>query len=474
MASIARGAGELTERGWLARCVAIVLGGVALRAALLAGALGIRPIRDEIFYLEFALTWFEYGVYTSGRAPGFPWFLAQLMSIFGDATVTSAKVIQVSVLAPVVGASVIALGTVCFDRRTGLVAGLLWALYLPLASFTHLIWPETLFLALFVPAIALLVAGFDARVTARSLLLVAVGGALIGLACLVKESALFLAPLVAALGFWRMGFSRRALAAAATLVLAVAVVIVPWTLRNAETYHRFAPLGMTLGTNCYFGLNAEYKNFDYTRRLLREAYPDEHWVRRAFFPEGPDGWERSELAHRVDRNSEETRRGLAYALEHPGFMVRTRIKKLADFVTPKSFVLRHVHLDLYEGWMATPAVRRSLSIVAPGMVVALLLLGAGGAIYRGGEARGAWILFAIIAYFSVLSLLVSMSRFRAPLLPALLVLAAAWLTGRRASAPAGRTRHAAFALIVVVLGFLWTLNADGLVHMASAAWEAAP
>ena len=83
-------------------------------------------------------------------------------------------------------------------------------------------------------------------------------------------------------------------------------------------------------------------------------------------------WARSSAPNVIDRLAENTRRGRAYALQHPGFTARTRLKKLADWATPLSFFVRHYALERYHGSLAEPAVRRVLIVGA--VVLPLLVL----------------------------------------------------------------------------------------------------
>jgi hypothetical protein len=255
------------------------------------------------------------------------------------------------------------------------------------------------------------------------------------------------------------------------LVLACAVVLAPWTFRNLETYGRFAPVGVTLGENAFLGLNGSYLNYDYTRDLLA-AYPDDHWVVRTFTAPREDAWERSQLENPVERSGADLRAGVRYMAARPGYFLVTRVKKIADALTPMSFVLRHAYLDLYEGWLAAPSVRRAMAIVAPLSVMALLLLTAAAACYLPRWGPGGWVAGVTLAYFLLTCLLVSMSRFRAPMLPILFAMSGALLADLGAVRTASRRRHAAFAACALGLAGLWSLNADVVWFAVRSIWGA--
>jgi hypothetical protein len=464
--------------------LAILLLGLSLRVALLLGALGIDPIRDEIAYLDLALDWNELGVFHGGQAPGYPWFLAAMMRALGPASLDAVKWVQVLAFAPVVGWSVFALARRLYGAKAAAAAGILWALHLPLAGFTHLHWTETLFLACFGPALLLFLAGLEgdrpaagagsaaapvgAGSTDRAAAALAGAGILLGAAALLKESATWLPPLLALL-LIRRNEPGASLRRALTFLLGAAVVVAPWTARNVETHGRLAIVGTTIGENAYLGLNGRYVNFDYTRDLIA-AYPEDHWVTRTFSPARDDAWERSDLPNAVDRSAADVRAGIAYMAARPGYFLATRVRKIADAVTPMSFLLRHLHLDLYDGWLRAPAVRRALAVLAPLGVMALLLATVAACCYL-PPPPGGRVLLATSLYFAATWLLVSMSRFRAPLLPAMLALSGALLADPGAVRRASRARHCAFAAGAATLAGLWTLNADGVLLAVRGIWE---
>lgn len=470
-------------RPWLLWAAFWVAFGVALRLALLGLAGESELHHDEANYIYLALGWSHFGVLQDAERylwpPLWPWTLRQALEGFGRHGLWVSKLCLVFTSASV-GASVVGLAARLGDKRSGLVAGALWALYLPLAAYTHMGWAEPLFLVFFAPALYLLVAAEqDAGRSADRKLLAA--GLCVGVALLTKSSALFLLPiLIAGLalsrgrGAWREGLRRAAL-----LGLAIAVPLVPWTLRNAEVYGRFVPSGISLGANAFNGLNAHDLNFDVlplTRRpgkaptllgLSRPAFasrhPDEAWPTAA------------EIPNTADRNAEEWRRGLAWVREHPFDFLRTRVKKLADFVAPTSYFVRHLGLRRYPGPLGKPFLRRVGTLWAMAAAALLMFLALPGVrvAWRTGR-RGTWVLLACAVYFPATSLLVASSRFRVPWLPVLLVFCALALgtrgaEGRLAGLGPGAGRRLVLAGWALLLG-LWWVDLPELRLCLEAAW----
>lgn len=470
---------EAQQTAWW-RLAAIWCGvGVLFRLTLLLLAGEPELHQDEANYVYLALGWSRFGVLGDAERylwpPLWPWTLRQCFELFGREGLFAAKLLLVFTSASV-GASVVGVAARLANLRVAKLAGALWAFYLPLAGFTHLLWAESLFLAFFAPALYELITaqsrrGADAE---RRLLL---AGLLMGASLLVKESALFLVPLLAVglllpqgAGCWRSGARRSSL-----FVLACAAVLAPWTARNYEVYGHFAPSGISLGANVYNGLNAHSLNFDVLPLTRREGRPPslQGISREAFQPRAKDhAWlTAAEIPNTAQRSSVEMRRGLAWAWSNPRDLVVTRVKKLADFVLPTSYFVRHQGLRRYPGPLGETFPRR-LSVAIAMLSAALLLLLAIPGVRLACQLKppGSWVLLVTAGYFLATSLLVSSSRFRVPMLPALLILAALTLC-----APPGERlgRGKARALTCTAwaaLAMLWWIDLPELRVILEAAW----
>ncbi len=75
---------------------------------------------------------------------------------------------QEVLLSGIEGASVVLLADWLFSRRAAFVGGLLWAGCLPLVAYTHFLWPETLFLFLFLSLLLPAVFLFNHAARARA------------------------------------------------------------------------------------------------------------------------------------------------------------------------------------------------------------------------------------------------------------------------------------------------------------------
>jgi 4-amino-4-deoxy-L-arabinose transferase-like glycosyltransferase len=455
--------------------------GVGLRAAFLLLASELEYQSDEANYVYLAMTWEHFGFYSDSYRyywpPGYPFLLKTAIQVAGTSATEVFKWVQV-VMSVSVGMTTMLFARRLFSDRAAKIAGLLWALYLPLIAYTHFLWSETIFLALFLPCCYLLLRACQEPERARDRQFVLAGLLMAGILYL-KDAPLYLLPILTIVTIWmarplgiQEGIRRGALFLMTTLVC-----ILPWTLRNYEVYGRVVPIGSSLGENVYVGMNESYKNFDLTaldRSTLGVTPPSDlarPWTVRSV---PGSNWRRAEeILNTADRLKENTARGLTYASEHPGWFVRTRLKKLADLVAPITFFNRHQGLGHYAesgsalgmGWLRDILV--IWAFLCP-IFLLLISLPAIALILPGGAARA--VIGSVLLYFSATSLLVSMSRFRIPMVPFLIILAAGLLAGttRRKTI----TAKIGAALSLLALGFLWWVNLPETLQFIRVTWDA--
>lgn len=459
---------EMAPRGFERAWIAPLAVGLALRAAYLAGAWTLPPIADEITYLEQARDLRELGVYGGKWAPGNAAVLAVLSWLFGEGAPQAARVLHVLLSVPVAVATM-ALARVAFGARAGRVAGWVHALYLPLVGFTHTLWPETTFLALFLPALVLLARFAEGGREATRATTLPLAGALLGAAVLFKESGLYLVPLAA---LWVAAFARvergHAAVCAAVFAGSALAVLVPWTMRNWDAYRRVVPVGLTLGVNSWHGLATRYTNFDHPGLALEQVYPPESFTHRAFLADPPPTWRRAKERNAADKDRADFRRGLAFAVEHPLYFLRTRVVKLADYVTPLSFLVRNYRLDAYGPPVSSPAVRRAAvawSVLSVPLFMVLSVL----ALARRRAAPGARpLIVLVLLYFVATGLFVAMSRYRAPIEPVLVACAAGLVAGTPV-AP-GRIARVVAPACIALLAALWIVGWPALWLGIEQAW----
>jgi 4-amino-4-deoxy-L-arabinose transferase-like glycosyltransferase len=459
---------------WL---IPLVTAGVLIRLTFLALAGRLEPFADESNYLYLGILWNRFELYSdSGRylwPPGYPFLVSRALSIFGSGGVMSLKLFQV-LCSAIVGGCTILLARRVFNDRAARFAGVLWCIYLPLIGFTHYLWPETLFLALFLPSLYLLLLWWqNGDLRNRSAQLLAASGVIFGLAILVKEIGLFLLPVLSCLILLRAKDSppRYRFGVALLFFLAATVVITPWMLRNFEVYGRFVPGGATVGKNMLMGLNSDYRNIDYPRRHRAKIARANHRVQEVLIGRQPEGWRQSSEINVIDRASDNVSRGLAFSRQNPGFVLRSRLKRLADWSSPMSFFLRHYGLERYHGGLDHVWVRRFLIGIAV-MVPVLVLVGAiPGLFLSVRDPSTRWFLIGVLAFFVLAGgMLNASTRYRIAVEPLLIVCAAGFYSGAglpwrgKSSGMLGALFGSAFLLT------LWALNWREVLAYLSLIW----
>jgi Tfp pilus assembly protein PilF/4-amino-4-deoxy-L-arabinose transferase-like glycosyltransferase len=305
---------------WPAALAALGVAAFAIRAAnvvalssspFLTALIGDSLQFDILAKRVLAGDWVNSGIYYQGQL--YPYFLAMVYAIVGQDPV-AVRLVQ-SAIGAVACVLLAAAGAGFFDRRSGLAAGILVALYPPAIFFDALIQkssPDLLFVALLLLALAACL-----REPKAAWLLV--GGVAIGALSWNRENARILLPLVIAwllLQFRGTPLTRRA-QWAAVVTLGVAAVLGPVTVRNFRLTGEFVLTTSQSGPNFYIGnhlgASGGYEplapgrgNFEYERqdairiaeaasgRSLSSTEVSDYWWRRTFVDirQDPVAWVR--------------------------------------------------------------------------------------------------------------------------------------------------------------------------------------
>jgi 4-amino-4-deoxy-L-arabinose transferase-like glycosyltransferase len=232
-----------------------LLAAVTLRLLFILRFPGVTT--DSFIYGDIAKNWLLHGVYgVSGsngpdptwiRLPGYPAFLAGVFALFGMEHYNAVLFLQLMV--DIGTCFLIAdLARQVMGTRAANIAFLLAALCPFLANYTAAALTETLEIFFTVAALDAMVLGLD-RQKLRTLWPWIVCGLAIGAAILLRPDG---GLLLAAIGLylaWCIGQRIRAgehyrhfVLAGFTVLLFALAPLVPWTLRNFHTFHRFEPL----------------------------------------------------------------------------------------------------------------------------------------------------------------------------------------------------------------------------------------
>ncbi|MFT6040363.1 MAG: 4-amino-4-deoxy-L-arabinose transferase-like glycosyltransferase [Planctomycetota bacterium] len=336
-------------------------------------------------------------------------------------------------------------------RRAALASGLIWSLYGPVLFF------ETRLLGV---SVALLLAVLTLGLVLRYLRAPGIGlaiaaGLAAGVLALVRPNTLLSIPaialvMIAALKTAQCTSLRARVAPAIAFGLAALVAIAPALWKNHEAEGEWIPLTANGGINFYFGNN-----------------PASHGTFHAPGPEwGSIGGQRQTS---IDLASEATGtamshgeassfwfgQGRDYLVEQPGAAAKLWLLKLADCLSSTEYGIQYnIH--------AARAVAPSLWIAGLPFGALLFLAALGmAAVLRGKSLdRGAWLLVLAWIGAGLVSALLyfTYSRFRLPLLPALMPFAGLGMLALLSKA--NRPRPAAL-LVAAALAAVSFLPAEG-------------
>jgi 4-amino-4-deoxy-L-arabinose transferase-like glycosyltransferase len=361
---------------------------------------------------------------TAFRAPLWPATLAGVYAV--SEPLTSDRRLAGRVANALLGTVAVALmgfiATRLWGRRPGLLALGLGAVCLPLVMIGGSLLTETLFVLIELGAVAAAVMAVGSPHRVRWAV---VAGMLVGAAALTRTNGIvLLLPLAWALWGPPPRWSWRGVAPVAVLLAATAVVIAPWTIRNAEAMDAFVPVSTETGS-------ALAGTYNHTAQTAPNNPRTWHWPARV--PE-------LQPALRKPMTEPQRQRQLIqiawdYIKGHPGAPLATVATNTARFFGlggPRWWRYSAHTIDIPE--TAADAAFGWLVLMAP-----FVLIGIVAAWRRGGPA---WLWLAPVLLLLSAAVVVGETRFRAPVDPFLVLLAAlgadAVLTWFRRPADASR------------------------------------
>lgn len=403
------------------------------------------PLADSRVYLEWARQIVAGDLWSRSQgafyqAPLYPYFLAAVSGLAGE-SLAAIRLAQALIGALGCGLLTVA-GRLLFDRPTGVLAGVLLALYAPAVFTESLIQKEALAVAL-AAALLLSLALAGRREPVWPWL---AAGVALGALSLLRENALLLAPVLAG---WLL-LSRRDPPAAGThdrgprvlaFLTGMALVLVPVAVRNAAFGGGLALTTSQAGPNFYIGNHAGATG-SYVPLLAGRSDP-------AF--ERRDATELAEQAEGRKLAPGEVSsywlgRALAFAGEEPGAWLALLARKA--WMVMHRFELADTE-DLYLFRQASPLLT-ALSWL--GNLGVLLPLAVGGVVLTWSRRRELAPLYLTAATLLLsVALAFVFSRYRLPAVPALALLAAAGLRDAWLRARAGKLRSLAPATLAVAL-----------------------
>ncbi len=173
---------------------------------------------------------------TSWSAPIYPYLMAGVYRVFGDATVHSRlALLLINALCFAGAATALArLTTALFGHTTGILAGLLFLANPILLSGNTMFWDVNLALCIF---LWLLVWAHQAGFSRMSPAKAGAFGLALGILALTNAVFVFTYPLIALVGLRATPWRTKTIPAVC-LMAGFVLALLPWTLRNYNTFHR--------------------------------------------------------------------------------------------------------------------------------------------------------------------------------------------------------------------------------------------
>jgi 4-amino-4-deoxy-L-arabinose transferase-like glycosyltransferase len=351
------------------------------------------------------------------RPPGYPLLLAAVYTLgghWGAGRVVNALLGALAVLL------IYLIATGLWDRRHGLIAGGLAAVFPPLIALNGSLLSEPLFIVLELLFVLVVMRYQNGR---RRLLYAGLIGALCGAAALTRSIGLLL-PVAGIVGMAAAPDATRsqALGSVTAMLAAMCVVIAPWAIRNADAFHgAFVPVSTQDGITAAGTYNARAATSGPLYAIWRPPYfvPGFHHL-------FGDSIDEAQL-DRVLRDD-----AVSYAAAHPGYALAA----LGLNTLRLAYIGPHGAAENRQWYYEMDVSRnvRPWASISGGVVIAAAVLGVVAALIRARARRRqaarssgrrrlfVW-LVPFLMYVSVVPIQGAF-RYRAPIDPFLVMLAA--------------------------------------------------
>lgn len=375
------------------------------------------------------------------RAPLFPYVLALVFDFFG------ADLALPHLVGALLGATIVVLGfrlslQILDDRLAALATAALLALYPGLVLYAGMLQTETLYIVFLLIALLAYFVLMDELGVGTALVL----GLASGLACLTRAVFVGFFPLMVLLFLWaKRSEMMKALAHALVAVLAFAVVLAPWTLRNYDLHGELIPVSSGGGNSLLTGNNP------YATGAWRVLDGFESWFAEQARVLGvSDVSSLSETA----RSSLSREIALQFIQEEP--------RATAALAAKKTFIMTIYPISNSDSYEPLQIV----SVFADALLYCLLGIGI---IATLGKALRLHVLYAAALFFIMIQVILhAEARFRLPIVPLFAIVAgvggAVLMNRERRLVFFSKSQHKVAAISIGIVVFI-VYTITGILHI---------
>lgn len=415
------GARSLLRGRWPLFILALAL---VVRVAQIAATRHWQPVADPADYVRHAVSiahghgmadsFLPGGGPSALRPPAYPYFLGGVFAVSGDSFTVGR--LAAALLGVVSVALIGVIAQLMWTRSAAIVAMAIAAVYPPLVLLSGTLLSESLGLPLVLALLALVLAYREA---ARPPWLAPVAGLLFALALLDRPAlVMFGVPLVVAL--WGRPWRSRAASRAPAIAVGVAVLaVVPWTIRNAIDFHDFVPISTQSG----FLVAGTYNATSDHDPVNPGAY------RPASFDPALHSIVTDRSLNENEVNKKLSKAGRTYAKDHPGYVPRVlwwNGRRVLGLERP---------LPTTEATYEFQGIGRGYAKLALAAWYLLVLAALAGLALGAARRTPRWLWVVPLLLFASVIVISSDVRYRVPIEPFAIWLAAAAITGRRRARP---------------------------------------
>lgn len=422
--------------------LAIVLAvALALRLAAVADSRDYQPMQDSVQYDRIAVSiahghGFGKTLFAPDRGPSafrppaYPYVLAGVYAVTGDSR-TASRIVGCA-LGAVSVALIYLLAAALSGPGLGLLASAIAAIFPPLVLLSVALNSEVLFVPL---ELAVIFAAVLYRQGRGGTPLLIAGGAACGLAALTRPNGwVLLVPLVWAVWLRSGGLGRPLLRRGAVAILATVVVVLPWSIRNTVVFDSFVPLNTAAGPILAGEYNDTARDYPRYPGTWLIPYP-------TIVPELAPIYRGRPNEAQLDRKL--TRHAVRYMVDHPGYVAEaSALNALRTFnLAPRAPSAARV--DRQQRGVGPRAA--DLDKVSVWLACLLSVAGVVALLRRDAPPVGWYVWITPILLVATAFLVLGQDRYRAPILPFLVLLASlgiAWLArGRSRLGPVAGYPH---------------------------------